>query len=116
MFVYVVNCYAEHLHFAEQCRESGGVELLTPCRQHLVLGIVGEEVAHAAFREYDVVLLKIFKRLQDSMGVHGHLHCQLAHRGYFRLGEPLAGYDAIERVVNDLPVYGFVVVEIHIYS
>ena len=67
----VADVDSEHFHFAEEVFEAGVEEFLPSQKLYSLPGVVGQEVAHSASGNDQVVLLEVVESFQDGVGVHG---------------------------------------------
>ncbi len=112
-FEKLVGRDAEQAHLFGQSGHGRREEVFAACGGYALRGVVGEIKSHAAPRGDDAVRLQKLEGFEHGVGVDGHHHRKLAHRGNAAARRPFAGEDAREAVVGYLPVYGSFGLEFH---
>lgn len=115
-FGYIADCDSEHTHLREHIGKHRREEFLAQRCVDTLLGIRSHIESHSAPWFYDIVLLQVVECFQDCVSIYSHLQCELTHRGHTVAFLPLSSYNPGKAIIDNLPVYGSLGIEVHSFT
>ncbi len=109
-----VHAYAEHIHFGKKVVDGLGKELFAAYAVNLRFCIVGQKEPHSSFWVNHSGILQEIEGFYNRMGVDRHLQRHFPDGRDLLARQPLARENAGKAIVDNLSVYGFVGLEVHL--
>ena len=109
-----VHAYTEHIHFGKEMVKSLGEELFAAYAVNLRFGVVGQKEPHSSFGVNHSGILQEIEGFYHRVGVDRHLQSHFPDGRNLLARQPLARENAGEALVDNLSVYWFVGLEVHL--